>query len=80
MIVYCNIVIKYHFRLFDNIAIINHDLAYRLVPIMLLKLPSMLQSNAPAYYAQFYALYVKYYALQIQHFNSFILIKLQHHK
>ena len=41
----------------------------RLVPVVLLKLPTVLWSNAPKF-CLFYAPYVKHYALQIQHFIS----------
>ena len=54
----------------------------RLVPIMLLKLPIMLCSNATEFClsCSIYAPYVKHNALQIQHFVSLIVLKLENHE
>ena len=52
------------------------------MPIMLLKLPIMLWSNAPKFclLCSNYAPYVSQYAPQIEHFLSLILPKSQNHE
>ena len=60
----------------NYVGIIGWSLA-RLVPIMLLKLPIMLWSNAPEFclLCSNYAPYVSQCSPQIQHFLSLILLK-----
>ena len=64
------------------LVITAHSLCSRLMPIMLLKLPMILWSNAPEFclLCSNYAPYVSWYVPQIQYFLSFIVLKSQNHE
>ena len=64
---------------FDYMQFVLTD---RLVPIMLIKLPIMLWSNAPEFYllCSNYAPYASQHFPQIQHFLFLILLKSQNHE